>query len=141
VSRLPRLAVYARTSTDHQQWPEDSLAWQLSLARSLAADRAEIIDPVHETDPSPSAPWARRHKASQLLLNPYSPDRAWDGIIGGEPQQAFGPAAQEQDILPTWLTAARALWVPEVGGPVDLHSEAHDLLFDLFGWPVQNGAP
>ena len=32
---LPRLLIYARTSTDDQQSPEDSLAWQVSLAKAL----------------------------------------------------------------------------------------------------------
>lgn len=105
----------------------------MPLARSLAAGRAEIIDIVHETDTSRSVPWARRHKASRLLAELYSPGRAWDGIIVGEPQRAFGSAAQVQDILPRLADGAAALWVPEVGGPVEPHSEAHDLLLNLFG--------
>lgn len=101
--------------------------------RSLAAGRGEIIDIVHETDTSRSVPWARRHKAAQILADLYSPDRPWDGIIIGEPQRAFGSAAQVQDILPRLAEGSAALWVPEVGGPVDPHSEAHDLLLNLFG--------
>ena len=53
---LPRLLIYARTSTDDQQSPEDSLAWQVSLAKALVAGRAEIIVVVHETDTSRSIP-------------------------------------------------------------------------------------
>jgi hypothetical protein len=67
VSELPQLLIYARTSTDDQQSPEDSLAWQVSLAQALVADRAEVIRVIHETDTSRSVPWARRPKAATIL--------------------------------------------------------------------------
>ena len=133
MSMLPRLLVYARTSTDDQQSPEDSLAWQVSLARALVAGRAEIIQVVHETDTSRSVPWARRTKAAAILAELYSPERAWDGIVVGEPQRAFGSAMQVQLILPQLADAGVSLWCPEVGGPVDPDSEAHDIVLNLFG--------
>lgn len=130
---LPALVVYARTSTDDLQAPEDSLAWQVSRAEALVKDRATIISVVHETDTSRSVPWARRQRASQLLTELYRPDRAWDGIVIGEPQRAFGSAAQVQDVLPRLADGGATLWVPEVGGPVDPGSEAHDIMLSLFG--------
>jgi DNA invertase Pin-like site-specific DNA recombinase len=133
MSALPRLIIYARTSTDDQQSPEDSLAWQVSLAKALIAGRAEVIDIVHETDTSRSIPWTRRHRAAELLAELYSPDRRWDGIVVGEPQRAFGSAMQVQLILPQLADAGASLWCPEVGGPVDPNSEAHDIVLNLFG--------
>ena len=133
MSALPRLIIYARTSTDDQQSPEDSLAWQVSLAKALIAGRAEVIDIVHETDTSRSIPWTRRHRAAGLLAELYSPDRRWDGIVVGEPQRAFGSAMQVQLILPQLADADASLWCPEVGGPVDPNSEAHDIVLNLFG--------
>ena len=130
---LPRLVIYARTSTDDQQSPEDSLAWQVALAKSLVAGRAEIIDVVHDTDTSRSIPWARRPRAARLLAELYSPDRRWDGIVVGEPQRAFGSAMQVQLILPQLADGRASLWCPEVGGPVDPTSEAHDIVLNLFG--------
>lgn len=129
----PRLVLYARTSTDDQQSPEDSLGWQVSLAKALTSGRADIVAVVHETDCSRSIPWARRPRASQLLAELYDADRGWDGIVVGEPQRAFGSAMQVQTILPQFADAGVTLWCPEVGGPVDPHSEAHDLMLNLFG--------
>lgn len=61
---LPRLLIYARTSTDDQQSPEDSLAWQVSLANALVAGRAEIIAVVHETDTSS----VRHERPGQVII-------------------------------------------------------------------------
>jgi site-specific DNA recombinase len=133
MSTLPQLVIYGRTSTDDQQSPEDSLAWQVALAKGLIAGRAEVVDVVHEKDTSRSIPWARRPRAAQLLAELYSPDRQWDGIVVGEPQRAFGSAMQVQLILPQLADAGVSLWCPEVGGPVDPNSEAHDIMLNLFG--------
>ncbi len=130
---LPALVVYARTSTDDLQSPEDSLAWEVSRAEALVKGRATIISVLHETDTSRSIPWARRPRAAQLLAQLYSPDRDWDGIVIGEPQRAFVSAAQVQDVLPRLADGGATLWVPEVGGPVDPGSEAHDIMLSLFG--------
>ncbi len=40
---------------------------------------------------------------------------------------------QVQLILPQLADAGATLWCPEVGGPVDPNSEAHDIVLNLFG--------
>jgi site-specific DNA recombinase len=130
---LVPLAAYARTSTDDQQNPEESLRWQLSRASTLIAGRAEIVSVIHDTDVSRSVPWPRRPEAARLIAQLPNPSRGWSGIVVGEPQRAFGSAGQVQNILPQLAHWGVQLWVPEVGGPVDPESEAHDLLMSLFG--------
>ena len=130
---LPRLILYARTSTDDNQSPEDSKCWQISLGTSLVAGRAEITSVVHDTDVSRALPWDRRPQASRLLAEMANPDRGWDGIVIGEPQRAFGNAMQYQTVAAAMEYHGVSLWVPEVGGPVDYTSEAHDIVLNIFG--------
>jgi site-specific DNA recombinase len=132
-SPLTPLTAYARTSTDDQQNPEESLRWQLSRANALVAGRAEIVSVTHDTGVSRSVPWARRPEAARLIGQLPNPARGWSGIVVGEPQRAFGSAGQVQNILPQLAHYGVQLWVPEVGGPVDPDSEAHDLLMSMFG--------
>jgi len=130
---LPRLVLYARTSTDDNQSPEDSKRWQISIGTGLVAGRAEIIDVVHDTDVSRALPWDRRPQASRLLAAMANPGRGWDGIVIGEPQRAFGNAVQYQTVAAAMDYHGVSLWVPEVGGPVDFTSEAHDIVLNIFG--------
>ncbi|MGH9071402.1 MAG: recombinase family protein [Acidimicrobiales bacterium] len=130
---LVPLTAYARTSTDDQQNPEESLRWQLARARTLVEGRGEIVSIAHDTDVSRSVPWPRRPEAARLIAALANPNRGWSGIVIGEPQRAFGSAGQVQNILPQLTHFGVALWVPEVGGPVDPDSEAHDLLMSMFG--------
>ena len=127
------LTAYCRTSTDDQQNPEESLRWQLSRASALIVGRAQIVSVTHDTDVSRSVPWPRRPEAAQLIAQLPNAARGWTGIVVGEPQRAFGSAGQVQNILPELAHWGVQLWVPEVGGPVDPESEAHDLLISLFG--------
>lgn len=130
---LPRLILYARTSTDDNQSPEDSKRWQISLGTSLVAGRAEISTVVHDTDVSRALPWDRRPQASRLLADMANPNRGWDGIVIGEPQRAFGNAVQYQTVAAAMEYHGVSLWVPEVGGQVDFTSEAHDIVLNIFG--------
>jgi site-specific DNA recombinase len=130
---LVRLTAYARTSTDDQQNPGESLRWQLSRASALIVGRAEIVSVAHDTDVSRSVPWSRRPQAARLIAQLPDANRGWTGIVVGEPQRAFGSAGQVQNILPQLAHWGVQLWVPEVGGPVDPDSEAHDLLMSMFG--------
>ncbi len=127
------LTAYCRTSTDDQQNPGESLRWQISRASALIVGRAQIVSVTHDTDVSRSVPWPRRPEAARLIAQLPNPARGWTGIVVGEPQRAFGSAGQVQNILPQLAHWDVQLWVPEVGGPVDPESEAHDLLMSLFG--------
>lgn len=126
-------AAYLRTSTEDNQSPEDSRRWQLSLATALIRPhQGEIGAVYHDIDVSRSLPWVRRPQATRLLADLADPQRGWNKLVIGEPQRAFsGP--QFQLVFPLLCHHKVQLWVPEVGGPVDPDSEAHDLVMNLFG--------
>lgn len=130
---LSRLVAYCRTSTVDQQSPEDSKAWQLARIRDVIAGRAEILRVVHDTDTTRAIPWERREQAGRLLRELTQPERGWDGVVVGETARAFGNAMQAQLVLLRLEHFGAQLWAPEVGGPVDADSEAHDILLNLFG--------
>lgn len=126
-------AAYLRTSTDDNQSPDDSKRWQLSLAEQLIAPKQGSIGAIyHDTDTSRSLPWTRRRRAKDLLEDLADPHRGWNKLVIGEPQRAFS-GAQFQLVFPILCHYGVELWVPEVGGPVDPDSEAHDLVMSLFG--------
>ena len=126
-------AAYLRTSSEDAQSPEDSRRWQLSLAGQLiAAQQGCIVAVYHDIDVSRSLPWARRPEATRLLADAAGPGRGWHKLVIGEPQRAFS-GAQFQLVFPVLCHYGIELWVPEVGGPVDPDSEAHDLVMSLFG--------
>ena len=50
----------------------------------------------------------------------------------GEPQRAFY-GNQYSLTMPVFTHYGVELWVPEVGGPIDPDSEAHDLIMSVFG--------
>jgi site-specific DNA recombinase len=128
-----RLAFYGRVSTEDQQDPESSRAWQLHRSQQLIEPHggilvAEYFDCGH----SRSLPWQRRPAASRLLEALRNPDRGFAGVVIGEPQRAFY-GNQFSLTFPIFTHYGVQLWVPEVGGPVDPGSEAHDLVMTLFG--------
>jgi site-specific DNA recombinase len=128
-----KLAFYGRVSTEDQQDPESSRAWQLHRSQQLIEPHggalvAEYFDCGH----SRSLPWQRRPAASRLLDALRDPDRRFAGVVIGEPQRAFY-GNQFSLIFPIFTHFGVQLWVPEVGGPVDPGSEAHDLVMTLFG--------
>ena len=53
-------------------------------------------------------------------------------MVIGEPQRAFY-GNQYSLTMPVFTHYGVGLWVPEVGGPVDPDSEAHDLIMSVFG--------
>lgn len=126
-------AAYLRTSTEDSQSPDDSRRWQLSLATQLIGQVDGCVVAVfHDIDVSRALPWSRRPEATRLLAEVADPARGWDKLVIGEPQRAFsGP--QFQLVFPVLCHYGVQLWVPEVGGPVDPDSEAHDLVMNLFG--------
>src|SRR5260370_8917108 len=54
------------------------------------------------------------------------------GVVIGEPQRAFY-GNQYSLMMPVFAHYGVELWVPEVGGPIDPDSEAHDLIMSVFG--------
>ena len=128
-----RLAFYGRVSTEDQQDPESSRAWQLHRSRQLIEPHGGILVVEYfDCGHSRSLPWQRRPAASRLLEALQDPDRGFAGVVIGEPQRAFY-GNQFSLTFPILTHFGVQLWVPEVGGPVDPGSEAHDLVMTLFG--------
>jgi site-specific DNA recombinase len=131
----PRLtfAFYGRVSTEDNQDPEASKNWQLTRATTLIEPRSGVIV-VHFFDigESRSLPWKRRPQASALLNALADPNRGFDAVVIGEPQRAFY-GNQYGLTMPVFNHYGVQLWVPEVGGPIDPESEAHDLIMSVFG--------
>jgi DNA invertase Pin-like site-specific DNA recombinase len=128
-----RFAFYGRVSTEDQQDPRSSRAWQLQRSRELIEPHGgAIVAEFFDLGQSRAVPWKRRPEASRLLGLFPDPGRGFDAVVIGEPHRAFsGP--QFALTFPLFEHYGVELWVPEVGGPVDPGSEAHDLVMTLFG--------
>lgn len=130
---MNRIAFYGRVSTEDQQDPEASRGWQLSRARQLVEPAGHrIVAEFFDVGTSRSLPWKRRPEAARLLSALSDPGRGFDGVVIGEPQRAFY-GNQFGLTFPVFTHYGVQLWVPEVGGPIDPGSEAHDLVMTLFG--------
>jgi site-specific DNA recombinase len=128
-----KLAFYGRVSTEDQQDPESSRAWQLHRSLQLIQPHGGVlVTEYFDCGHSRSLPWQRRPAASRLLEALRDPDRGFAGVVIGEPQRAFY-GNQFSLTFPIFTHYGVQLWVPEVGGPVDPGSEAHDLVMTLFG--------
>jgi site-specific DNA recombinase len=128
-----RFAFYGRVSTEDQQDPESSRAWQLHRSQQLIEPSGgRIVIEFFDCGHSRSLPWQRRPEASRLLEALRDPDRGFAGVVIGEPQRAFY-GNQFSLTFPIFTHYGVHLWVPEVGGPIDPGSEAHDLIMILFG--------
>jgi site-specific DNA recombinase len=130
-----RFAVYARTSSDENQSPEESLRWQLSIASGLVGPRGgEIVAVYHDSDVSRGLPWRRRPEASRLLGDLALPpqQRGWDAAVVGEPQRAF-EGEQYALTFPLFVHFGVDLWVPDVGGRIDPDNESHDMIMNTYG--------
>ena len=128
-----RFAFYGRVSTEDQQDPQSSRAWQLRRSKDLIEPSASVVvAEFFDVGQSRALPWKRRPEAARLLESFRDPDRGFEAVVIGEPQRAFyGP--QFALTFPLFEHYGVELWVPEVGGRVDPGSEAHDLLMTLFG--------
>ena len=130
---MKRIAFYGRVSTEDQQDPEASRQWQLSRAQSLIAPHGgEIVDEYFDVGESRSVPWKRRPEAGRLLASLTDENRGFDAVVIGEPQRAFY-GSQYSDTFPLFVHFGVELWVPEIGGPIDPASDAHDLIMNLYG--------
>jgi site-specific DNA recombinase len=128
-----RFAFLGRVSTEDQQDPEASRNWQKSRATALIEPRGGlIVAEFFDIGMSRSLPWKRRPRANDLLTALADPNRGFDGVVIGEPQRAFY-GSQYSLTMPVFTHFDVQLWVPEVGGPIDPDSEAHDLIMSVFG--------
>lgn len=130
---MKHVAFYGRVSTEDQQDPEASRQWQRSRAEALIAPHGGVIVAEYfDIGESRSLPWKRRPQAARLLEALMDEDRGFDAVVIGEPQRAFY-GSQYGDTFPLFVHFGVELWVPEIGGPVDPTSDAHDLIMNLYG--------
>ena len=127
-----RFALIARTSTDDLQDPADSLRWQTDTATRLIAPYGEIVATYHDIDKSRSLPWERRPEATRVLRELRNPNRGWDALVIAEPQRAFS-GTQFEGILFQFAHFGVGLWVPELGGPVDVNNDGHYMSLSNYG--------
>jgi hypothetical protein len=82
---IGRQAFYGRCSTEDNQDPKSSLAWQLGeAARFVEPLGGEIVEEFFDIGQSRSLPWERRDEASRVLQELKNPQRGWDGLVVGE---------------------------------------------------------
>ena len=128
-----RFAFYGRVSTEDQQDPTSSRNWQLTRGQQLIEPTAgEIVGEFFDIGQSRSLPWPRRPEAARLLKALADHDRGFDAVVIGEPQRAFY-GNQFGLTFPVFVHYGVQLWVPEVGGPVDPGSDAHEIVMSLYG--------
>jgi site-specific DNA recombinase len=126
-------AFYGRVSTEDQQDPASSRSWQLARSKTLIEPHGGLIaQEFFDIGLSRSLPWKRRPAASALLEAFKRPERGFTAVVIGEPARAFY-GNQFSLTFPLFVHYGIQLWVPEVGGPVDPGSEAHDLVMSLYG--------
>jgi site-specific DNA recombinase len=128
-----RFAFLGRVSTEDAQDPEVSRGWQLRRSRALIEPaNGVIVAEYFDIGQSRSLPWACRPQAARLLTALKDPQRGFSAVVIGEPQRAFY-GNQFSPTFSVFVHYGVSLWVPEVGGPIDPGSEAHDMLMNLFG--------
>ncbi len=130
---MTKFAFYGRVSTEDQQDPESSRAWQLALSRQLVEPAGgSIVAEYFDIGDSRSIPWKRRPESARLLDDFRDTKRGFDAVVIGEPHRAFY-GNQFSLTFPVFVHYAIGLWVPEVGGRIDPGSEAHDMVMSIFG--------
>jgi hypothetical protein len=110
------LAFYGRCSTEDNQDPETSLAWQISNAQKFVEPLGgRVVAEYFDIGQSRSVPWERRDVALQLLAELKNPNRGWAGVVVGEGTRCwFGN--QFSLTAPRFAAYGVDLWVPELGG-------------------------
>ena len=130
---LGALAFYGRCSTEDNQDPETSRAWQLGNARKFVEPLGgEIVAEYFDIGQSRSVPWERRELAWQLLTELKNPQRGWTAVVVGEGTRCwFGN--QFSLTAPRFAAYGVDLWVPELGGKFDDRNPSHKMLMSVLG--------
>lgn len=127
-----RFAFYGRVSTEDFQDCTSSARWQRNFAEDLIAGHGTIVAEFFDVGYSRQVAWADRPQAAQLLAALADPDRGFDAIVVGEFERAFY-GDQFVSLAALLDRHGVPLWLPEVDGPVDVHSHTHQALMMLLG--------
>lgn len=127
------LAFYGRCSTEDNQDPETSRAWQLGNAQKFVEPLGgRIVADYFDIGQSRSVPWERREAAMKLLTELKNPDRGWRGVVVGEGTRCwFGN--QFSLTAPRFAAYGLGLWVPELGGKFEERNPSHKMLMSVLG--------
>lgn len=127
------LAFFGRCSTEDNQDPATSEAWQHGNARNLVEPLGgQIVERFFDIGQSRSVPWERRPESARLLAALKRPDRGWSGVVVGEGTRCwFGN--QFSLIAPKFAAYGVDLWVPELAGKFDAHNASHKMLMSMLG--------
>lgn len=128
-----RFAFYGRCSTEDNQDPATSRAWQLKAAKSLLGrDGGTVVEEFFDIGESRSLPWKRRTEGKRLLAALSNPKRGWDAVVVGEGQRCWY-GNQFSDVADLIAHHDLVLWVPELGGEYDPLNSSHFMLLTLTG--------
>lgn len=127
-----RFAFYGRVSTEDFQDRVSSARWQRTFAEDLIAGHGAIVAEFFDVGYSRRVAWADRPQAAKLLAALADPDRGFDAIVVGEFERAFY-GNQFASVAALLDRSGVQLWLPEVDGPVDVHSLTHQALMMLLG--------
>lgn len=131
--RKMKFAFYGRCSTEDNQDPETSLAWQLRASRQLIEPHGgEVVAEFFDIGLSRSLPWKRRPEAQRLLTELTESSRKFDAIVVGEGQRCWY-GSQFNEVAPVIDHYGISLWVPELGGEYDPKNSSHYMLMTLTG--------
>jgi site-specific DNA recombinase len=122
-----RFALYGRVSTTEFQDRESSLGWQRDSALDLIGTAGQIVVEFFDVGCSRRLAWSQRPQARRLLAALAEPDRGFDAIVVGESERAFC-AGQLPVMAPMFAACGVQIWLPELDGPLDAASTAHQVL-------------
>jgi DNA invertase Pin-like site-specific DNA recombinase len=131
-----RFAFYGRTSTARRRDRASSQGWQRDMADDLIAGRGQVVAVYFDAGTSRRLPWSRRPQAAQLMAEIARPTRTIDAIVIGEYERAF--IGTQFATIDAWCVRHRIqLWLPEMGGPIDLGNRDHRALLSLLATQSQ----
>src|SRR4051794_29606425 len=132
-SAVGPVAFYGRCSTEDNQDPRTSRAWQRSnAAKFVEGLGGEIVEDFFDIGQSRSVPWERRTEGARLLAALKDPGRTWNAVVVGEGTRCwFGN--QFSLIAPRFAAHGVELWVPELGGRYDPRNPSHKMLMGILG--------
>ena len=127
-----RFAFYGRMSTIEYQDRASSRQWQWDCAADVVAGRGVIVAEFFDAGVSRRRSWMERPGAAALLAAAAASDRGFDAVVVGEYERAFC-GGQLPVVVARLAALGVQVWLPELGGPVDLADPAHAALVMLLG--------